>query len=259
VVTEATLRLAPLPEHFSAAIASFTDPASATQTVSAIMGSGTIPAALDFLDLTTVEALNESGEYELPEHPMLLMEFHSNSQKALKEELDLVQQLCQEEGCLAFDGGLGRAERDRLWEARHQTYEILVRRHPGHALLNMDVAVPVSYFPDLVAVTEREMDERGLKGYLLGHAGDGNLHPLLLYDPGDESSYAEASAAEGAIVDAAIAMGGTATGEHGVGIGKRAFMSREHGASLDVMQAIKAALDPHNILNPGKIFDPDHH
>jgi D-lactate dehydrogenase (cytochrome) len=256
VVTEATLRLAPLPIHFSAAIASFASPATATLAVSAIMGSGTVPAALEFLDLATVQALNESGEFELPEHPTLLMEFHSASPAALKEELDLVMKLSHEEGCLVFEGGLGRAERDRLWRARHQTYEILVRRRPGCAYLIVDVAVPVSKYPELVGVAERAMGELGLEGYMVGHAGDGNLHPLIAYDAGDEASYSEAMAAEEAIVDAAISMGGTATGEHGVGIGKRAFMAREHGPSLNVMRAIKAALDPNNILNPGKIFDP---
>jgi D-lactate dehydrogenase (cytochrome) len=257
VVTEATLRLAPLPAHFSAAIASFANPAAATQAVSAIMGSGMVPAALEFLDLATVQALNESGEFELPEHPTLLMEFHTASSAALKEELDLVKQLSQEEGCLAFERGLGRAERDRLWRARHQTYEILVRRRPGRAYLIVDVAAPVSKYPELVAVAERAIGERGLEGYMVGHAGDGNLHPLIAYEPGDEASYAKAMAAEEAIVDAAISMDGTATGEHGVGIGKRAFMEREHGAAMNVMRAIKAALDPHGILNPGKIFDPD--
>jgi len=157
VVTEATLRLAPLPEQYSAAIASFAAPADATRAVTAIMAAGMVPAALEFLDLATVEALNESGEFELPQHPTLLLEFHSASHTALKEELDLVQQLCQEQGCQAFEGGLGRAERDRLWSARHQTYEILVRRRPGNAYLIVDVAVPVSHYPELVAVAERAM------------------------------------------------------------------------------------------------------
>lgn len=259
VVTEATLQLAPLPAQFSAAIASFANPAAATRAVSAIMGSGSVPAALEFLDLATVQALNESGEFELPKHPTLLMEFHSASQTALKEELELVREICQEEGCLAFEGGLGRAERDRLWRARHQTYEILVRRRPGYAYLIVDVAVPVSRYPGLVAVAEQAMETRRLEGYLVGHAGDGNLHPLIPYEPGDEASYTKAMAAEETIVQAAISMGGTATGEHGVGIGKRTFMRGEHGAGLDVMKAIKAALDPNNILNPGKIFEPDQH
>jgi D-lactate dehydrogenase (cytochrome) len=255
VVTEATLRLAPLPEQLSAAIASFEDAASATRAVSAIMGAGLVPAALEFFDLATVEALNESGEFELPEHPTLLIEFHSASEVALQEELELVERLCREEGCQAFEGGLGRAERDRLWSARHQTYEILVRRQPGMSYLIVDVAAPVSNYPELVAVAQREMRERGLEGYLVGHAGDGNLHPLIPYVPNDEASYVTAMEAEEAIVDAAIAMGGTATGEHGVGIGKQAFMTLEHGASLEVMRAIKATLDPNEILNPGKIFD----
>ncbi|MFQ5942330.1 MAG: FAD-binding oxidoreductase [Anaerolineales bacterium] len=257
VVTEATLRLAPLPEQFSAAIASFSDAAAATRAVSAIMGTGMVPAALEFLDLATVQALNESGEFELPEHPTLLMEFHSASQATLKEELGLVQQFCHGEGCQSFEGGLGRAERDRLWRARHQTYEILVRRRPGAAYLIVDVAAPVSRYPELVAVAERAMVERGLEGYLVGHAGDGNLHPLIPYEPGHEASYAAALEAEEAIVEVAVAMDGTATGEHGVGIGKRAFMAREHGASLQVMRAIKTSLDPNGILNPGKVFDPD--
>ena len=257
VVTETTLRLAPLPEQFSAVIAAFSDADAATRAVSAIMGAGMVPAALEFLDLPTMEALNDSGEFELPRHPTLLIEFHSTSQAALKEELDLVQKICQEEGCLAFEGGLGRAERDRLWKARHQTYEILIRRRPGSAYLIVDVAVPVSKYSELVGVAERAIEARGLQACMVGHAGDGNLHPLIPYEPGNEASYAKAISAQEAIVEAAISMDGTATGEHGVGIGKRAFMAREHGVGLHVMRAIKTALDPNGILNPGKVFDTD--
>ncbi len=257
VVTEATLRLAPIPAQFSAAIASFAQPAAATRTVSAIMGAGITPAALEFLDLATVQALNESGEFELPPHPVLLLEFHSASAAALREELDLVQGIAAEEGCLAFEAGLGRGERDRLWKARHQTYEILVRRRPGVAYLIADVAAPVSDYPALVAAAERTFSRYGLEGYLVGHAGDGNLHPMIPYEPGDQASYALALSAEEQIVEAAIGMGGTATGEHGVGIGKRAFMRREHGSALELMKAVKTLLDPHHILNPGKVFDFD--
>lgn len=254
VIAEATLQLSPLPEHLSAAIVSFASPAAATRTVSAIMAAGLVPAALEFLDLSTVVALNESGEFELPEHPILLTEFHSASAAALKEELALVEKLCHEEGCLSFEGGLGRSERDRLWRARHQTYEILVRRRPGTAYLIVDVAVPVSRYSELVESAQAAMHQRGLEGSMVGHAGDGNLHPLIPYVPGDDTSYAVALQADLAIVEAALAMGGTATGEHGVGIGKRAFMRREHGASLEAMLAVKSALDPEGILNPGKIF-----
>ena len=259
VVTEATLRLAPLPEKFSAAIASFTTLEAATRVVSSIIGTGLTPAALEFLDPATVRAINATGEFELRECPTLLMEFHSATDAGLKEELKEVEILCKDGGCLSFDAGLGRSERDRLWRARHKTYDILVRSNPGSAYLIADVAVPVSEYSRLVAAADQALRERDLKGYLVGHAGDGNLHPLIPYTPGDSASYAIALAADEKIVETAIAMGGTATGEHGVGIGKRRFMILEHGSSLNTMRAIKATLDPNGILNPGKIFEPDEH
>ncbi len=260
VVTQATLRLAPLPDKFSAAIASFESIEGATRAVSAIMGSGVTPVALEFLDPPTVRTLGAAEEFtafQLPERPTLLMEFHSATEGALSEELALVQTLCEAEGCSLFQAGLGREARDRLWRVRHQTYEILVRSNPGCGFLIVDVAVAVSAYPRLVATAHQAMAARGLDGYLVGHAGDGNLHPLIPYTPGDASSHARAVAADDEIVAAAIALGGTATGEHGVGIGKRQFMAREHGASLAVMRLIKSALDPNGILNPGKIFQPD--
>jgi D-lactate dehydrogenase (cytochrome) len=254
IVTEATLRLAPLPEKFSAAIVSFPTTESATRAVSGIMGSGITPAALEFLDCNTVQALNASGEFTLPENPTLLMEFHSATEAGLKEERKLVEAICTEESCTTFQAGIGRDARDRLWRVRHQTYEILLRRHPGVAFLIVDVAAAVSDYPRLVETVEHELAQRGLLGYLIGHAGDGNIHPLIAYTPGDKDSYAAALAASQAMVKAAIALEGTATGEHGVGIGKRAFMALEHGGSLKVMRAIKNALDPNGILNPGKVL-----
>ncbi len=256
VFTQATLRLAPLPEKFSAAVAAFPSLEAATRTVAGIMGSGILPAALEFMDTATLRALNACGLFQLPEQPTLLMEFHRATEAGLQEELGLVEDLCREEGCTRFDAGLGRAERDRLWRARHQTYEILVRSVPGRAYLIVDVAAPVSQYPRLVRAAQRAMARRGLQGYLVGHAGDGNLHPLIPYTPDDPASHLLAWEADEEIVAAAIAMGGTATGEHGVGLGKRRFMAQEHGAALQIMQTIKGALDPHGILNPGKIFPP---
>ena len=256
VVTETTLKLAPLPENFSAAVASFPSLENAARVVSSIMGSGLIPAALEFLDPVTLRAINATGEFALPEQPTLLMEFHSASEAGLEEELAVVKTICEEEGCVSFEAGLGRAERDRLWRVRHQTYETLVRSNPGRSFLIGDVAVPVSEFPKLVAASEKAMSARGLQGSLVGHAGDGNLHPLIPYTPGDSESHALAVAAEKEIIEAAISMEGTATGEHGVGLGKRRYMRLEHGDSLNVMRRLKAALDPNDILNPGKLFEP---
>ena len=141
-----------------------------------------------------------------------------------------------------------------MWEVRHQAYEILVRSNPGISFMIVDVAVPISDYPKIVEVTNQVFSEHNLNGFMIGHAGDGNLHPLIPYTPGDADSYSVAQAAQHEIVNAAIAMQGTATGEHGVGLGKRSFMATEHGGSLEVMRAVKDALDPNGILNPGKIF-----
>lgn len=254
VITEATLKLAPLPEEFSAAIAAFPATRAATSAVAAIMGSGLIPAALEFMDPSTLRELNASGEYVLPGDPSLLMEFHSSTAKSLKHELAVVEKMCKQEGCTDFKAGLGREERDRLWQARHHVYEILLRSNPGKSFLIVDIAVPVSKYPELVELANQAMTNRNLKGYMVGHAGDGNLHPLIPYTPGDGDSYTVALEVDQVIVEAAIGLGGTATGEHGVGIGKRRFMESEHGRSLELMRSIKATLDPNGILNPGKIL-----
>jgi len=254
IVTQATLKLDPLPEKLSAVVASFATTQGATKTVSNIVGSGIDPAALEFLDPATIRVLNPATGNHLPERPTLLMEFHSATQAGLEEELALVESFCNEEECLSFERGLGRGERDRLWEMRHQNYEILVRSHPGNAFLVMDVAVPVSQYSQLMAIVEQTLSEMNLQGFTVGHASDGNLHPAILYTPGDPASYQAVRDADKTIIEAAIAMGGTATGEHGVGIGKRGFMALEHGKSLEVMRDIKKTLDPNGILNPGKIF-----
>ncbi len=255
VVTEATLRLAPLPEQFSAAVASFETVTAATRAVSGIMGSGMVPAALEFLNTAVIRELNGVDEFSLPERPTLLMEFHSATAAALQEELKLVNVICQGEGCVAFEAGLGREERDRLWRARHQTYETLVRANPGVSFLIVDLAAPVSQFPALVAACQSALAKQKMKTYLVGHAGDGNLHPLIPYQPEDEASFGLATAVHAEMVQAALELGGTVTAEHGVGIGKRQYMRQEHGQALSVMRAIKRTLDPNYILNPGKIFE----
>jgi len=254
VVTEATLKLAPLPEKFSAVVAVFDSVADATRAVSTVMGSGLSPVALEFLDPSMVRELNTTGEFTLAEKPTLLMEFHSASEAGLKEELPLVQAICESEKCAAFQSVVGREGRDRLWRMRYQTYDVVVRNNPGISFLILDIAAPVSKYPELVTAARRAMETRGLRGYMVGHAGDGNLHPMIPYKPGDQASHELAEAANAEMVEAAIALGGTATGEHGVGIGKRRFMPLEHGNSLDVMRTIKNALDPNGILNPGKIL-----
>lgn len=255
IVTNATLKLHPIPEHFSAVVAAFENVQGATRAVSAIVGAGLKPVALEFLDVVTAQQLNTTGEFRLPEKPTLLMEFHSATPHAIEYELALAQELCKDNGCIFFEAGVGRAERDRLWKMRHSTYEVLVRNHPGVAFLVCDVAAPVSKYPELVAACEQEINALNLPGAsIVGHAADGNAHPLVPYLPDDEASHARAVQALANMVRVALSLGGTATGEHGVGLGKIPFMSEEHGASLDVMRALKKMFDPNGILNPGKMF-----
>ncbi|RIK34519.1 MAG: 2-hydroxy-acid oxidase [Chloroflexi bacterium] len=255
VVTQATLRLHPIPEHFSAAIASFETLQDATRAVAAMMGAGLKPVALEFIDPVTARNLNTTGEFQLHEKPTLLMEFHSVTVQSIEHELALAQELCRDNACLSFEKGVGRAERDRLWKMRHSTYEVMVRNYPGIAFLICDVAAPVSKYPELVAACAREINALGLAGAsMVGHAGDGNLHPLVPYLPDDAASHARARNALGNMVRVALSLGGTATGEHGVGLGKIPFMAQEHGASLEVMRAVKNLFDPNGILNPGKMF-----
>ncbi len=182
------------------------------------------------------------------------MEFHGPSKNQLAEVLKMVGEICQEEGCGEFRPGLGREERDRIFEARHELGEMLIRNHPDHSPISTDVAVPITAYPEMIAFARKESERAGVPGYILSHAGDGNLHLVLMWKTGDEREWAIIDQVNNNIVSKALAVGGTATGEHGVGIGKRKFMEAEHGKSLEWMKGIKSLFDPNGILNPGKIF-----
>ena len=253
IVTEATLKLAPLPEHFSAATAAFASTAAAAQAVFEIIGAGLNPAALELLDTATIEVLNRAEAFDLPPAPTLFMEFSGASETALAEELELVEGICQSCGGQSFQAGLGRETRNRLWKARHQLGEILFRLHPDHTYLITDVAVPISQYPTLVATASKTLDELGLPGHVFGHAGDGNLHTIIYY-PDQATARASAEQFNHRLVEQAISLGGTSTGEHGIGIGKQKYMAQEHGSALGVMRQIKIMLDPNGILNPGKVL-----
>lgn len=254
VFTRITLELAPLPPEVMTALAAFPDADSATRAVTAVMASGLGPAACEFLDGATVGAVEAAARLGLPPHPLLFLEFHGSSRAGLAADVGLVEEACRAQGALTFDAGVGPDERARLWDARHRAYRIIRETHPGHAILIVDAAVPRSRYPELAARAREAVDRRALTGYIFGHAGDGNLHCLILEprEPGTPRDAVEEANAE--IVEAALALGGTATGEHGVGVGKRKFLAREHGAGLDLMRLVKHSLDPKGILNPGKIL-----
>src|SRR5690606_956722 len=196
--------------------------------------------------------LRETEGVDLQDFPTLFMEFHAAQEASLASGLDMVREICEELGALSFRATTDTAERRKLWHARHASYEIMVRSHPGYEFFIMDVAVPISAYPALIAYVETLKAETNTTAYMIGHAGDGNVHVEFPY--GNEAEYVNAMRLNDLIVLKALDLGGTATGEHGVGMGKARYMEREHGQALDVMRSIKATLDPNGILNPGKIF-----
>jgi D-lactate dehydrogenase (cytochrome) len=236
----------------SADVAAFPSIEAAVETVVAVRGSGLDPAALELIDAAHTKMLREADGVDLDDAPTLFMEFHAAHESTLEAGLESVREICEEMGALSFRATTDTAERKKLWHARHHSYETMVRYHPGYRFFIMDVAVPISAYPALIAYVEQLKRETNTTAYMIGHAGDGNIHVEFPYS--DEAGYAHTMTLNKRIVLKALELGGTSTGEHGVGIGKMPYMEAEHGESLNVMRTIKAALDPNGILNPGKIF-----
>ncbi len=252
IITEATLKVVGLPVNFMAVRSTFSTVLNATTTVYQIMRGGLAPSAMEFLDANVIHVLNADRGLTLDEKPTLLMEFSGYSERGLREEMNFVEEICQANGALFLDKGIGAEERARLWEIRHQTYESIKRYHIGLSPLIMDVAVPLSRYSEMVEFSKKEVGD--LTAYLFGHAGDGNIHIHVMDDPQDEKRWARVEEASHNIVMKALEFEGTCTGEHGIGIGKSRFMQAEHGGSLALMKRLKALLDSENLLNPGKLF-----
>jgi len=252
IITEATLRLFPIAAHISAAVAAFETVAAAIEAVVAVRSSGLEPSALEFLDAGFAQMLSDSAQLGLLPKPTLFMEFQAAHVQTLTHGIETVREICQSLGALDFSATTSAVERKRLWQARNHAYEILVRTYPNKRMFTNDVAVPISSYPALIAFIQGELARNDVLAFLLGHAGDGNIH--VLFPCADDAEYAAGQAVNADIVRKALELGGTATGEHGVGLGKARFMALEHGVGLEVMRSVKQALDPHGILNPGKIF-----
>ncbi len=252
IITEATLKLAPIAEHKIAVQAVFDSVAQAVETVVAVRGSGLDPVALEFIDTYMARMMNNNPNVDLAESPQLFMEFHATHEDALNQTIEFITEICSDIGAHKIHATADTKERANLWYARHHALESFQRTHPGKRAYLNDVAVPISAYPDLINFIHTLRETAPLPAYMLGHAGDGNIHVIFPF--GDEEEYKIASELNAQVVEQAIAMGGTATGEHGVGIGKSRFMAQEHGDALDVMWSIKQTLDPNGILNPGKIF-----
>ncbi|RMD46803.1 MAG: FAD-binding protein [Alphaproteobacteria bacterium] len=253
LITELTLRLHGRPEAVSAAVAAFDDIGAAVETVIATIQSGLVPARMEFIDAATARAVNAYSHTDLPESAHLLVEFHGSPAR-VAEEAEAFGALVREFGGQGYAWSAREEERSRLWRARHHAYWAILASRPGARAIVTDICVPISRLAEAVTETRADIDASPIEGPILGHVGDGNFHAILLIDPGDEAQLAAAKALAERMAERALRLGGTITGEHGVGLGKAALLRREHGPAVEVMAAIKRTLDPAGILNPGKIF-----
>ena len=254
VATEITVRLYPLPEAVSAAICSFPSIEAAVRTVIQTIQMGVPIARVELVDVNSVRMVNAYSKLTLREEPMLLMEFHG-SPTGVKEQAEMVQDIAAEFGGNAFEWAERPEDRTRLFTARHNAYFAAVSSRPGCRCITTDACVPISRLADALLDSVREADDSGIPYFLVGHVGDGNFHFGYLIDPANEDERTRAEQLNHQLVSRSIALGGTCTGEHGVGIHKMDFLREEAGdGAVQMMRAIKQALDPKNILNPGKIF-----
>ena len=254
VMTEITLRLYPLPEAISAAICSFPSIAEAVHTVIEIIQLGVPIARVELLDAGTVRMVNRHAKLSLREDAMLLMEFHG-SPASVQEQAQTVQELASSHQGQAFEWATTPEERSRLWTARHNAYFAAVQSKPGCRAISTDTCVPISRLADCLLDSAAEAQASGLPYFLVGHVGDGNFHFGYLIDPHNAQECETAESLNRQLVARALSLGGTCTGEHGVGLHKMDFLRDEAGeGAIDMMRSIKQALDPDNLLNPGKIF-----
>ncbi|MBW7862519.1 MAG: FAD-binding protein, partial [Rhodocyclaceae bacterium] len=252
IITELTVRLHPLPEAISGAVCAFPDVDSAVRTVIQTIQLGVPVARIELLDALTVTAINRYSKTSLREAPMLFFEFHG-SPASVEEQAQTVQEVARELGGQDFEWASRPEERTRLWQARHDTYFACLNLRPGCRGITTDVCVPISRLADCIAGTRADIEASGLVAPIVGHVGDGNFHTLILVDPEDEAEIERAEGLSRRIVERALAMDGTCTGEHGIGFGKLDFLVAEHGdGAIEAMRALKHALDPDNLLNPGK-------
>ncbi|MCQ4159274.1 FAD-binding protein [Roseomonas sp. GC11] len=253
IITEVTLRLYGIPEVVAAAICPFATVEEAVAAVVSVIQCGIPVARAELMDRRTVQAVNRYSKTEYRETPTLFFEFHGPP-AAVAEQVALVEEIARGHGALAFDSAREPEARAALWKARHSVHYAIQAMRPGARVWSTDVCVPVSNLARCIAETREDTERASFFISLVGHVGDGNFHLGLVVDPSDAAEMAEAEALNDRLVRRAIALDGTCTGEHGIGYGKVKFMELEHGAALGVMRALKQALDPANLLNPGKIL-----
>lgn len=252
LITELTLRLSPQPEAVMTAVAAFPSVPAAVDCVIATMQMGLTPARIELLDAETVAACNAHSGLSLPVQPQLLVEFHGHP-AGLAEDVARFRDLAQGFGAAGLDWAERQEDRTRLWAARHAAYHAILASRPGAKAVVTDACVPISRLAEAVEETRADIATSGIPGPILGHVGDGNFHAILMVYPDRAEEVATAKALAARLAERALRLGGTITGEHGVGFGKLPHMAAEHGQAWQVMGALKAALDPLNLMNPGKV------
>jgi D-lactate dehydrogenase (cytochrome) len=253
IVTEVTLRLHPIPETISAAVCGFHTLQGAVDTVVQSIQSGVPLARVEILDDMQIRAVNAWSKMDLPEVTTLFFEFHG-SPGGVAEQVEIVGMLAAENGGGGFDWSNLPEQRAKLWKARHEAYYAAVALRPGAVGWTTDVCVPISRLPECITETKRDLLAASMPATILGHVGDGNFHVIFAMDPTSPDELREVKAMNDRLVERALGMDGTCTGEHGVGLGKQDWLAKELGGAVEVMRTLKRAMDPKNLFNPGKIF-----
>ncbi len=252
IITEVRLRLYGIPEAMGAAVCSFESLEGAVTTVIETIQMGVPVARIELLDEVQMDAINRYAKFDYPVLPTLFFEFHGTP-SWVKEQTEIVDELASGNGGQAFKWAKEEEDRQALWQARHDAFYAALALKPGCKSWATDVCVPISRLAECILETKRDVVESGLLAPIVGHVGDGNFHLVYLLDPDSEAQWDKAQELNDRMVKRALAMGGTCTGEHGIGIGKLDLLAVEHGDVLPMMRAIKQALDPDGLMNPGKI------
>ena len=253
IITEVTLRLHPLPPAILSAVCSFATLGGAVDTVVESIHAGVPLARVELLDAVQMRAVNRWAKLDHPELSTLFFEFHGTSTQ-VDEQVATVSEIARNNGGGDFRWSNLPEERTRLWKARHEAYYAALALRPGSVGWPTDVCVPISRLAECIAETRTDLDQASMPTPIVGHVGDGNFHVIFVLDPERPEEFAEAERLNDRMIERALRMDGTCTGEHGIGLGKQAWLVEELGESVDLMRTVKRALDPQNLLNPGKIF-----
>jgi len=254
VITELTLRLYGRPESVRAAVCPFDSMAGAANTVIQTIQLGIPVARIEIIDEVQLRVVNAYSKTNYPLAPTLFFEFHGISETAVEDQIRAVEEITRENGGRGFKWASSLEDRNTLWQARHNAYYAAVASRPGARAWTTDVCVPISHLAECILETQADLQQSNVEAPLVGHAGDGNFHLIIMLDPDDPNELAKVTAISERLVERALKFGGTCSGEHGVGFGKLKYLAAEHGDALGVMRAIKHAIDPSNLMNPGKLI-----